>query len=110
MPWLAWIAAALIWLTFSGAPPVCVRALRESLAAEDAARAGNSEEKQAALTVLPRRDDPDRVRKRRLWIGIAAGVVTLAAGVTISLIATRDDDDGRPAPNSGVTIEAFAWR
>lgn len=198
MPWLAWIAAALIWLTFSGAPPVCaqaaslgshdeearalfeagrvayedgryedalgyfersfelshrsalhfnlglaydrlrrdrealaafeaylesepdperavevqnrVRALRESLAAEDAARAGNSEEKQAALTVLPRRDDPDRVRKRRLWIGIAAGVVTLAAGVTISLIATRDDDDGQPAPNSGVTIEAFAWR
>jgi len=86
-----------------------VRALREALAAEDAAREREAREK-AALAALQQRDDPDRLRKRRMWIGIAAGVVALGAGITIAVVAARDDDDGRPAPNSGVIIEALAWR
>jgi tetratricopeptide (TPR) repeat protein len=89
-----------------------VRALRESLAAEDAAKAEQSKlTPETPVVPLQRADSSsaERTRKRRMWIGIAAGVVAVGAGVAISVLAAGSGDDARPKPNSGVTIQALTW-
>jgi tetratricopeptide (TPR) repeat protein len=89
-----------------------VRALRESIAAEDAAARAREAQANAPVQTKrkPERDEAARIRKRRLWLGIAAGAVALGAGVAISVVAARGGSDERSPPNSGVTFEALTWR
>jgi tetratricopeptide (TPR) repeat protein len=90
-----------------------VRALRESLAQQQAqAQRAEAEAQAKKPPVQPPHDDHERAtrRKRWLWAGIAAGVVVVGTGVIVSVVAARDQTEPRPSPNSGVTIEALTWR
>ena len=90
-----------------------VKALREHLAEVDAAEQQRKAQGAPITPVVPvQRTDgqAERMRKRRIWMGVAASVLAVSAGVIISVVATRDDGDARPKPNSGVTIEALSWR
>jgi tetratricopeptide (TPR) repeat protein len=89
-----------------------VRALKASLAREAQVQEnqGPLDQQAAPARSQPVDAESDQVRKRRLWVGVAAGVAALAVGAIVTWSVTRDDEDPRPAPNSGVTFEALSWR
>lgn len=56
------------------------------------------------------RDDSSRRRRIWLWSGLAAGVVAVAAGVTLALVLRNDEASVRPAASGDFMPGALTWK